>query len=451
VGSQELSIIAMLRDDQIRSLFQHHITPEMVVEDIARSVFLALCDASSSDLSVIRVKLKDRIKDDGIFEDVMALLKTVRFDTLNGVEKAVKILERYIKWRKVSTTVQVMGSQDLDCVFPTERGAENYKKLVEACNFQVTFRDDEDTFRLNLQEDFDRAKASSEFNGKSLASGFGLINKHLQAEGYTPGTVTMFVAPPGVGKSTALVSEGVLFTSTQETPVLHYVLGDLGALDVCQKYIARLLRKNLKAIQGRLEHYWKLPEVQDMFSRLVLRVKNANEVDVDDIYLDAMRWKDKFQYGAILIDYDGNIKQPNENSMYAEGGYVYGQIAALARDSSSALIIGCQPKPAFWSNEKLELEAPNDSSKKQHHVDNITTFSRPDKGIPLGLEHLAKIRRGESGWSRPVVYLNGFGSILEITTDEHKEIKNWFKGGVEDPQKTLMDWACEKKHFNSEG
>jgi hypothetical protein len=451
VDSQELAIISLLRDDQIRTMFSQHITPDMIVEDIARSTFLALCEAETSDLSVIRVKLKERLKDDDIYNDVVKILKTARFDTLNGIEKAVNILESYVRWRKVSTTVQVMGSQDLDCVFPTERSKDNYDKLRDACNFRITFKDDEDTFRLNQEEDFARAKRSSEFDGKSLGSCFPLITESYQSEGYAPGTVNMFVAPPGVGKSTALVSEGANFSTDQGTGVLHYVLGDLNALDVCQKYIARFLKKNIKTIQGRLDHFWALPEIQDMFSRIILRVKSTFEVDVDDIYLDAMRWKEQFNYGAILIDYDGNIKPSMSNdNMYSEGGYSYGRLASLARETSSALLIGCQPKPAYWREEKLPLESPNESSKKQHHVDNIITFSNPDKGVPLGLEHLPKVRRGESGWSRHVCYLNGYGSIVEINKDDHKMIKEWFKNDPVTAQVELKSWARQKHGFDRE-
>jgi hypothetical protein len=450
LDSQELAIISLLRDDQIREMFARHISPDMIVEDIARSTFLALCEANTSDLSVIRVKLRERLRDDDIFSDVLKILKTVRFDTINGIEKAVIILEGYVRWRKVSTTVQVMGSQDLDCVFPTERSKDNYDLLRDACNFKITYKDDEDTFRLNLAEDYARAKQTSEFKGRSLSSCFRLINMSYQNEGYTPGTVSMIVAPPGVGKSTALVSEGANFSTEQGTGVLHYVLGDLNAMDVCQKYIARLLRKSITSIKGRLDHYWALPEVQDMFSRIVLRVKSTFEVDVDDIYRDAMRWRDKFDYGVILLDYDGNIKPSSSDGMYSEGGYSYGRLAALAREVAAALLVGCQPKPAYWREEKLPLESPNESSKKQHHVDNITTLSNPDKGIPLGLLHLPKVRRGESGWSKYVCYLNGYGSIQEIEKEDYKKIRDWYKGGVEDPQAEFKKWAQAKFRFDQD-
>jgi hypothetical protein len=254
----------------------------------------------------------------------------------------------------------------------------------------------------------------------------------------------MVVAPPGVGKSTMMASEGVGFIS-QGSKVLHYVLGDLNPQDINNKYIASLMKKSLNRVILENDSLMKLEKVQDMFSRARFRVKDTYEMDVDEIFTDALRMKDKFDYEVLIIDYDGNIRPSYNENMYQEGGYTYGRLRQLSTKLECTTLIGCQPKITSWRSEIIGLDAASESSRKQHHVDNMITLSQPDSSIPVGVMHLAKARRGKDGTRNCICYLNECSTIIEISYDEYKMIKDWYKENIDLAYRTLRQWSRDQK------
>jgi hypothetical protein len=446
--SHELYLIAMLRDEKMQAIFFPHITPDIVVEDIARIALETLKDAQVEDLSVVSVTLKKRVHETKIYNDIMRAFSeiSVPFESNLAREKVIKDLERYVRWRKVATQVDYMSSQDLNSVIPLTDKESSYQRLIDACNFSINIQEEKTTFQFDIEEDYERAKQQSMPNGKPMPSTSRLINDSLQTAGYLAGTVNMIVAPPGVGKSTFMVQEGVAFVKNG-VKVLHYIFGDLQPIDVCRKYIANYKKTSLSTVEIQGDDALKDATVKDMFSNVIFRVMGAYTMNADEIYADAARIKDKFNFGAIMVDYDGNITPAKLDSMYLEGGYTYGMFEKLSRQTESILMCGCQPKNDWWGKEPIPLEAASESSKKQHVIDLMVTFSKPKRNVPVGLLHLPKVRRGETGRSVNVAYLNGFASIVEIKKDERKKIEQWFKDDEQVGRDELMKWARDEKHF----
>jgi hypothetical protein len=446
--SHELYLIATLRDEKLQSIFFPHITPDLVVEDVARIALETLKDAQVEDLAAVSVTLKKRVHETKIYNDIMRAFSeiAVPFESQRVREKMIKDLERYIRWRKVATQVDYMSSQDLNSVIPITDKDSSYQRLIDACNFAINIQEEKTTFRFDVEEDYERAKQQSMPNGRPMPSTSRLINDSLQTAGYLAGTVNMIVAPPGVGKSTFMVQEGVAFVKNG-VKVLHYIFGDLQPIDVCRKYIANYKMTSLSTVELQGDDALKDATVKDMFSSVIFRVMGAYTMNADEIYADAARIKDKFDFGAIMVDYDGNITPAKLDSMYLEGGYTYGMFEKLSRQTESILMCGCQPKNDWWGKEPIPLEAASESSKKQHVIDLMVTFSKPKRQIPVGLLHLPKVRRGETGRSVNVAYLNGFASIVEIKKEERKKIEQWYKDSEDAGRAELMKWAREEKHF----
>ena len=444
--SLENLLISYLRDDQIRSMFARHLTSDIVVEDLSRILLDSIKTADSSDLSLIMVELKKRIPNRDLQMDLMDTLS--RVDTplkFSTQEKVISELESYIRWRKTVTQVNYMASQDLDSIIPvTPKERDSYSKLAEAINFSVNLDDSESTFDFSKEEDHERARIQAIPDGVSLKSKFSFINNALQNSGYSVGELTMFTAPTGVGKSTALAGEGVSFIS-QGSKVLHYILGDLNARDIEQKYIANSMKKSLKNVMFNLDNLFKLESNRQMFEGVRFRRKDTYDYDVDELCEDVKRMKDKFDFNALIVDYDGSLRPSDKDKgMYEEGGYVYGKIRQLTTKYSCTGLIGCQPKVGSWKSEVIGMESASESSKKQHHIDTMITMSKPDDSVPVGIMNIAKARHGDTGRRNCVCYLTSCASVLEISLDEYNMIKGFYKTG-DNADTILRQWARDTK------
>ena len=440
-----------MRDDTIRNTFVKHISPEIIVESVAVYAFEAIRSADSSDLGLILVELKKRLGDSkDIITDIMDAFVRVDVPIIpSNLERIVSELESYIRWRKTATQVNYMALQDLEAIVPiTAKEKEGYQKLSEAINFSVSFNEEKDIYDFSTIEDHERARLEVTSSGKSLKSGFKMINKYLQNFGYVAGELAMFVAPTGAGKSTILLAESVNFCR-EDSKVLHYVLGDLSPYDIETKYMANLLGKSLKKVLLTSDALQKTEAVQHMFQNARFVRKESNEWGIDELCNDALRWKDKFDYDALIVDYDGGIRPHAKDygsggAMYVEGGYTYSKMRHLAGKVGCTALIGCQSKANAWNAEFIGIESASESAKKQHHVDTMVTISLPDRSVPVGIMHLAKVRRGETGKKNCLCHFFNCSTILEVSKDEYDMVKEWYKKN-DNAEQIYWQWGRDKK------
>jgi hypothetical protein len=444
----EIGVISLLRDEYLQSLFLPCMDSGLIVEETAKILFNAIKTARTSDISVLSVTLAQTVSNKSIVDNLVKELKKIDVPIIkpSAIVQSISLLESYVRWRKTATQVAYMASQNfLDSVSPQAGDKLNYEKLIEACTFAVAATDESSTYNFSKEEDYLRAKESSMPDSEPIRSRFKLLNDSFQYYGYTQGTVNAILAPPGVGKSTFMVSEAVNFIGLGKK-ILHYVLGDLDGYDICHKYIANSLKVSLNDISRNSDMYYNKPGVKGMFENVTHRIKGAYELDVDELAVDAMRWKENFDYDVLIIDYDGNIKPSNKDNLYTDGGHTYGTLEKLARRTGSILLVGCQPKPDYWGKDILPLQSPNDSSKKQFCIDTLVTMSKPNTNIPLGIMHLPKVRRGVTGNKMNICYLNEFASILEVDESEKDSIAKACSQ-VDVPAFAVKEWALENREF----
>ena len=193
------------------------------------------------------------------------------------------------------------------------------------------------------------------------------------------------------------------------------------------------------------EELYKLLSTDEKFMKI------AKNVDIykyasSEITMDALKeelytqQKQKgIHYDVIIVDYDGNLKQPAD-SMYESGGIIYDQAKNLAQVNHSVVFMASQPKQSFWRNELIPIEACAESSKKQMVIDMLITIGRPE-GVNTGIRkiYVPKNRRGKENEIFHAKLNGETGFMYEIFQDEYDALK---KQGY-DP--TLIIESANKK------
>lgn len=193
------------------------------------------------------------------------------------------------------------------------------------------------------------------------------------------------------------------------------------------------------------EELYKLLSTDEKFMKI------ARNVDIykyasSEITMDALKeeiytqQKQKgIHYDVIIVDYDGNLKQPAD-SMYESGGIIYDQAKNLAQVNHSVVFMASQPKQSFWRNELIPIEACAESSKKQMVMDMLITIGRPE-GVNTGIRkiYVPKNRRGKENEIFHARLNGETGFMYEIFQDEYDTLK---KQGY-DP--TLIIESANKK------
>lgn len=442
--SIELRLISFLRHDDLRRSFAGYLNPEDIAEDLARLAFLAIREANSSDLAIIESALNQSgLLDPDVQTDIMQAFATANVSLPEkDLAYCRRLLAKYIKSRKVMGHLSSLQGLDSHEIFFLKE--DFFDRLQAVCMFDVAagLNGDKTLYRFSTTEDFLRAREQSNPTGMTIPSSFGLVNEILPG-GYAPGTVSMVVAPPGVGKSTFLAREAIAAAQNGHK-VYMIVLGDLNPFDILARCVCIYLRISMDEFMRNPEKFHEAPRVRRLFENIQVRCVGAYELTIDEIYRDAISRKNSFDYDMILIDYDGNVKS-REGTLYQEGGVIYGKMDQIAKHTGTVLITACQPKQEFWETAILTLKSAGESSKKQHVADLIVTLSRPTL-VPVGTLHIPKARRGRSGQSRYVAYAGQYCRILEITSDEHIYVETLFRDAKssDEAEKRFCQWVASK-------
>lgn len=262
------------------------------------------------------------------------------------------------------------------------------------------------------------------------------VNYSFQYGGITAGTLNMIVAPPGRGKTTLLINQG-LYSAMSGHNVLHIFLGDMKKWDGQLRYLSVLSQRyskeegkwiglSSKDLAGLTNEEFvnvvKKYNMSGIFSRLEIMEYAADELSASQLIEEiqiSQRMK-KIHYDLIIIDYDENLRE-EEDSMYKSGGQIYNKIAYFASENKSVVFIASQPRREFWDKEIIPMEAASESSKKQKIIDLMITIGRP-KNSPVGTLFIAKNRRGTDGGIFRIKMDGASGKIIHITEEEyHRE------------------------------
>jgi hypothetical protein len=308
-------------------------------------------------------------------------------------------------------------------LFTKGKAKESDKFFLRATSFDLT----PDPFINPLQEGIiDHLKQKDlPPGGKIIQSSLGLINSALQYHGYKNGDLIMTVLRPKGGKSTFMIQEGAA-AANQEAKVAHIHLGDFSEFDSICKYMSCITGDPISDVINAPKHYTS--RCKAWLEHIRVAAFPAMSLDTDEVIAYCRTLRKKFKFDVLIIDYDANIRAPEDMQMYETGGYMYSTFKGFGQEAGHVTHIGCQPKIQFWKEEVLPFEAAAESSRKQHAVDVMITGGRNEKHSRIGTFSLPLVRRGASSGITRVRFDDIHSRILEINQKDYdlllQETKN---------------------------
>jgi hypothetical protein len=333
--------------------------------------------------------------------------------TASDLKASLFELEKYV----VSQRVKKALSENYDKNKSIVSDQELRVKLAEALDLNLSPTKiswnygDYDDLHLFLSDD---AKL------EIIPSGYDLINESLSDGGYLKTNLCCFAANSGIGKSTAMLSESCHFVKNGYK-VLYVNLGDMSPRSVFFRLLSTLSGVDSKIIRNEgylpyLEQY--KPLIQDNFRNIILE---AGETDLVTLVTLIKKTLLSFKADVVVVDYDQNIWNSQNLSLYDFGGEVYTKLKGLAQSTNTLVFVASQTKIDAYKEEIIGKEFLSDSSKKVNNLDLLITFGAHKEIKTVGKMNLAKVRDGKSQWAH-VKYTNNVGQIPVISKEEYEEI-----------------------------
>ena len=412
---KQLHLVALLKDDDIRSATVGCLQSWMFDQEIAKVLHKSLCNSKIYSSSLITADLSthlDRVEVD----TVVGILDKVQTPLLGECRsRAFEMILDFIREKLFAKIVRSINSgESVNDLLP------EIEKMTQ--------------MSLSGTEVFDFSNPESMVMARKIAfpagrdhvikSSFSLINQHTTMNGYTPGTLNMFVARPGCGKTTAMLNEAV-GAAIQGFNVLHIFLGDMGPWDVALKYISHYKKITIAELQNNEELLQECLDDETMktiLSRLKVSVHGSYELSVQKLVSIAKTLHRDNGYHFLVIDYDGNIDPAVGDNLYESGGTSYSHLEWLSRQLQVPILIGCQAKIHYWGEEVLPLDSAADSSRKQHAVDMMITMGQSNSNTNIATMNIAKMRRGVDNKQMRVLIDGSVSTIQEIPEDKYQRI-----------------------------
>ena len=230
------------------------------------------------------------------------------------------------------------------------------------------------------------------------------------------------------GKSMFLFNEGC-HALRQGYKVLHVLIGDLTEYDGMTRYIscmAQYLHRNLSCItREKLDNIINIVNDQydNAFNNLRIVTYPSYTLKPDQLIDHIQRFQrlENIYFDMIIIDYPDNLVKPG-NSLYEDGGVIYGYLEKLAKETKTVVYVASQPKVEYYNEEIIPLAGAAESTRKQQAVDAMFCFNTHARNARFGSLFCAKTRRG-SGTGRIIRWKGDFEkcNITEITEEEYRE------------------------------
>lgn len=392
-----------------------HMKAWMFESQIAKSLFTVLADVKKFDDVLVYADLANAVDefDLSVIRDYLSRIQTPFItETKDG---AIQKLVDHIKLQYLARELHRYNEDGYD--------PKVWDRLAEAAAVSPL---NGNVFDFNNVDDVRRAKMEMYPTGsvKVVKSSFSLINDCQQSGGYTPGTVNMFVARPGLGKTTIMLNEA-LAAILQGCKVFHMFLGDMSAFDAISKYAACFHSTSIRGIIKDFDQV--LMGEDDRFRTMVtpnLRTAfyAAEQLDASQLSGIAQSLHRDWPFDVLIVDYDSNLRPMKSDNMYESGGATYAKLDRLAKHLHVIMHVGCQSKIQYWGEEIVPLEGAVESSRKQHTVDAMFTLGKEHKAGKVGTLNIAKMRRGESDRQMRVHFEGDKAKINEVGEEEYQRL-----------------------------
>ena len=409
----EPTVIEILFDLQIRQFCAQFLQPWMFQRTIHSHLVETLISPDFRDrpidLKVLRLHMQHTYTD--IYSDDWQLVEDMysRHTPINSedVTAVTRIVSSFIKNRIMLKGVDLFTKGDV-------KAAEEY--FNRAGSFSIL----PDPFINPMQEGIIEHLRIRDLpqGGRVIKSSLGLVNAALQYKGYKNGDLIMVVMRPKAGKSTFMIQEAAHATD-QGFKVAHMFFGDFSEYDGLCKFMSCAAGEHIDVVFGAPEIFKR--KCEPWLKDWRVAAFPAFGLDCNEITSYARNLKRKFPFDMLVLDYDSNIRPPQDAGMYETGGIMYSTFKGFGQQEGCVVMIGCQPKLQHWNEEVLGFASAAESSRKQHAVDIMLTGGRNEKYRGVGTIHLPLVRRGESAGFTRVRFDDRYSRIVEITPVEYEK------------------------------
>ncbi|NNK81914.1 MAG: hypothetical protein HKO92_02200 [Flavobacteriaceae bacterium] len=424
----EGSIAQFLLNDKIRSKLKSVIEPWMFETEVYRAFSMVLLKEAFNkpeiDFNILKLVIKDNYSSlrESDFNEIDRLIDTFNEVNEDEINIVINIISEFVKKKTYTKGLQYIAEDNVEL-------ADKY--ITRASNLNLKER--EYTKLSNKKKLVDLLERKFPKDGKYIKSSFGLINNNSTFKGYRRGDLVQVVSPTGRGKTSMMCQEAATLAH-QGFNIGYAIIGDNEEDDVALKTCSYYSKMPLWEVVEDFNSY--IDEYNGYLDNITSITYPMYSISVKELLSDFKHVKEREGLDVLFVDYDQNIASAHE-SMYESGGAIYGALKAFAQVEDCVVIVASQPKISAWNQELIGVEAANESSKKQANIDMMVTFNWNQECNKVGIMHLAKIRRGNTGVTSKIKFNLHVSELKEITQQEYDYIKDNNEKKVEFTDKEL--------------
>jgi replicative DNA helicase len=276
----------------------------------------------------------------------------------------------------------------------------------------------------------------------TIPTPWAVIND-LSAGGFGKGELILFVAPPGVGKSSCLMNIGA-YAVQKKLTVIHYTM-ELSEEYTAQRYdaiITGIATQNLKYHLDEVEHDLK----KKVTGNLIIKYYPTKTASVNTLkaHLDQMILLGT-KPDIVIVDYADLLRSTSRSreKLHEDLEIIYEELRGLAGEYEIPVFSASQSNRSSSQSEVVTGDQIASSFSKIMIADFIISLSRKtsDKIAGTGRFFIIKNRFGPDGLTLPskINMSNGRFDVYEETSVQGKETKKDMESGDSLLRKSLLN------------
>jgi hypothetical protein len=287
-------------------------------------------------------------------------------------------------------------------------------------------------YKLQIKERYESAVRNV------IPTGWGVIDE-LADGGFGKGELILFAAPPGIGKSWALVNVGMAAAKLGKT-VVHYTL-ELNEGYVGQRYDAVLTGTAVPNLKYNIEDVTH--QVGNLKGEIILKYWPTKSAGLNTMRasLDKLKLQGK-KPDVIIIDYADLLKGNSRKERHEELEEIVEGLRGIAGEYECPLYTASQINRSGANDDVITGTSIAGSFSKLMTADFVVSLSRKieDKLAGTGRWHVIKNRFGPDGQTLPskANMANGRIQIFSDDSVDGRSVKKDMSAGGELVRKNLL-------------
>lgn len=374
--------------------------------------------------------------------DQVTQLCIEHLDKLYNTSYDYKYLED--NYKKIATYNSLVSNILSSAQILQEKGTnlsnEDYDKILSNITNSINIKSNSKTGIL-LSDVADHIAQYIEENSRYdkdglIRTGIPSLDSSFLAGGFIPQELHVLSCPPGMGKTSTLISISVT-TILEGKDVIFIALGDNSEEDILLRAVASVTRTPaIRVMTGAKEYLDRWKTISEMYNmgKFVTVSYPIGSATVSDLraFISATSVKYELKPKLVVIDYIDNLFTRSDIGSYYELGRLYTETKQLAEELNLVVLTASQSKVSNWnSGEKVGMGELAGSSAKSHIADGIyTIYDSYSKGNKETFLYIAKNRRGTSGLEIPISINLDTQTVYELKSPEKQFKQSQGSGGI---------------------